>query len=332
MSQHKISVNAAVRPLVRTLVEQADKLRVKVGKLPNGATVVDAGIEAPGGLEAGRIIGEICMGGLGTVSLSFGTNSARWPYQVNVHSTNPVISCLGSQYAGWSLSHGEGKGAFYALGSGPARAMAVKVKDGVETSVEELYKELDYRDRCDETAIVLEVDRMPPVELVDKVAKACQLDPSKVTVILTPTSSLAGGVQVVSRVLEVALHKAHSLHFPLENIIDGCGSAPVPPPHPNFVKAMGRTNDAILFAGQVHLFVKGSSEQAKMLANELPSSTSRDYGKPFAEVFKEYNYDFFKVDAMLFSPARVTVTAVDSGLSFHAGQLDETLLERSFGE
>lgn len=331
MSQHKISVNAAVRPLVRTLVEQADKLRVKVGKLPNGATVVDAGIEAPGGLEAGRIIGEICMGGLGTVSLSFGTNSARWPYQVNVHSTNGH-QLPGSQYAGWSLSHGEGKGAFYALGSGPARAMAVKVKDGVETSVEELYKELDYRDRCDETAIVLEVDRMPPVELVDKVAKACQLDPSKVTVILTPTSSLAGGVQVVSRVLEVALHKAHSLHFPLENIIDGCGSAPVPPPHPNFVKAMGRTNDAILFAGQVHLFVKGSSEQAKMLANELPSSTSRDYGKPFAEVFKEYNYDFFKVDAMLFSPARVTVTAVDSGLSFHAGQLDETLLERSFGE
>ena len=332
MNQHKISVNDAVRPLVRKLVAQADKLRVKVSKLSNGATVVDAGIEAQGVLEAGRIIGEICMGGLGTVSLTFGNSMSRWPYQVNVHSSNPVISCLGSQYAGWSLSHGIGKGAFFALGSGPARAMAVKVKDGVETSVEELYKELGYRDQCDETAIVLEVDKMPPVELVDKIAKACQLDASKVTVILTPTSSLAGGVQVVSRVLEVALHKAHSLHFPLENIIDGCGCAPVPPPHPNFVKAMGRANDAILFAGQVHLFVKGGAEAAKLLANELPSSTSHDYGKPFAEVFKEYNYDFFKVDAMLFSPARVTVTAVDSGLSFHAGQLDETLLERSFEE
>jgi methenyltetrahydromethanopterin cyclohydrolase len=78
--------------------------------------------------------------------------------------------------------------------------------------------------------------------------------------------------------------------------------------------------------------VKGGDEAAKALATELPSSTSRDYGKPFAEVFKEYNYDFFKVDAMLFSPARVIVTAVESGYSFHAGALDEDLLDRSFGE
>jgi methenyltetrahydromethanopterin cyclohydrolase len=332
MIQYPVSVNAASRHLVRTLVNDADRLRVKVYTLDNGATVVDAGIGAPGGLEAGRIVGEICMGGLGTVSLTFNNVFSQWPYQVNVHSTNPVLSCLGSQYAGWSLSHGEGKSAFYALGSGPARAMATKIKEGVEEPVEELYKELGYRDVCDETAIVLEVDKMPPVEVVDKVAKACKLDPGKVTVILTPTSSLAGGVQVVSRVLEVALHKAHSLHFPLENILDGCGCAPVPPPHPKLVKAMGRTNDAILFGGQVHLFVRGGAEAAKLLANGLPSSTSRDYGKPFAEVFKEYNYDFFKVDPMLFSPALVTVTVVDSGLSFRSGQLDETLLERSFGE
>jgi methenyltetrahydromethanopterin cyclohydrolase len=132
--------------------------------------------------------------------------------------------------------------------------------------------------------------------------------------------------------LEVALHKAHSLNFPLGNILDGSASAPVPPPHPNFVKAMGRTNDAILFGGTAHLFVKGSDHAAAALARDLPSSTSRDYGKPFAEVFKEYRYDFFKVDAMLFSPAKVIVTAMESGNSFHAGQLDEELLDRSFGE
>ncbi|QSA96733.1 methenyltetrahydromethanopterin cyclohydrolase [Methylococcus sp. EFPC2] len=326
-----VSVNAHALPIVKHLIANADKLRLKIGTLANGATLIDAGIEALGSLEAGRLIGEICMGGLGTVTLTQNGAFSRWPTTVHVHSTNPVIACLGSQYAGWSLSHGEGKGAFYALGSGPARALAVKVKDGVEAPVEELYKELGYRDVCGETSIVLEVDKIPPVELVDKVAKACQLEPAKVNVIVTPTSSLAGGMQVVSRVLEVSLHKAHSLHFPLEHILDGTASAPVPPPHPSFVEAMGRTNDAILFGGTVHLFVKGSTEAAEKLANELPSSTSRDYGKPFAQVFKEYKYDFFKVDAMLFSPARVIVTAVESGRSFHAGQLDEELLERSFG-
>lgn len=327
-----LSVNGHALPIVKHLITNAERLRLKISKHANGATLIDAGIECLGSLEAGRLIGEICMGGLGKVSLTHSCQFARWPTMVHVHSTNPVIACLGSQYAGWSLSHGEGKAAFYALGSGPARALATKVKDGEVLPVEELFKELNYRDVCSETAIVMEVDKIPPVEVIDKVAKACSLDPSAVHVILTPTSSLAGAMQVVSRVLEVALHKAHSLHFPLERIIDGTASAPVCPPHPNFVEAMGRTNDAILFGGTVHLFVRGPDEAAANLANELPSSTSRDYGKPFAQVFKEYKYDFFKVDAMLFSPAKVIVTAVDSGRSFHAGQLDEELLNRSFGD
>ncbi len=325
--EFKASVNKLAQPLVKELIDNADKLRVSVEKLPNGCTLIDAGIAVPGGLEAGRIIAEICLGGMGTVTINHSPYTANWPLSVNVHTSNPVLACLGSQYAGWSLSHDK----YYALGSGPARAMATKLKDGKQESVEELYKELAYRDSFDATVLVIENDALPPIEIVDKVAAACQLDASKLTIIVTPTSSLAGGVQVVSRVLEVAMHKAHALHFSLENIVDGSGSAPICPPHPKFVKAMGRTNDAILFAGLVHLFVKGSDEEAEKLANALPSSTSKDYGKPFADIFKQYEYDFFKIDAMLFSPASVIVTAVESGKSFRAGKLDNILLDQSFG-
>jgi len=327
MMQYTASVNKLTQPLVQELIDNADKLRLGVQKLQNGCTVIDAGIDVPGGLEAGRIITEICMGGMGTVSISQSCYTDNWPLTVNVHATNPVLACLGSQYAGWSLSREK----YFALGSGPARAMATKQKEGKTVPVEALYKELDYQDSAAETALVIENDKIPPVEIIDKVAAACGVPADKLTIIVTPTSSLAGGVQVVGRVLEVAMHKAHELHFPLENIIDGSGSAPVCPPHPDFVKAMGRTNDAILFAGQVHLFVKGSDEDAEKLAKELPSSTSKDYGKPFAEIFKAYEYDFFKIDGMLFSPASVIVTAVESGNSFRAGQLDNALLDQSFG-
>ncbi|WP_031435640.1 methenyltetrahydromethanopterin cyclohydrolase [Methylomarinum vadi] len=325
--QYTASVNQLTQPLVQQLIEQADKFRIEVKTLESGSTIIDAGINAPGGLEAGRIITEICLGGMGTVSLSHSCYTKNWPLTVNVHSTNPVLACLGSQYAGWSLSHEK----YYALGSGPARAMATKVKEGVVEPVEELYKELDYRDSADSTVLVIENDAVPPLAIVEKIAAACGVAAEKLTIIVTPTSSLAGCVQVVGRVLEVAMHKAHELHFPLENIIDGSGSAPICPPHPDFVKAMGRTNDAILFAGQVQLYVKGSDEAAEKLAKELPSSTSKDYGKPFAEVFKSYNYDFFKIDGMLFSPASVIVTAVESGRSFRAGKLDNELLDLSFG-
>jgi methenyltetrahydromethanopterin cyclohydrolase len=137
-------------------------------------------------------------------------------------------------------------------------------------------------------------------------------------------------MQVVARVLEVAMHKVHELHYPLDDILDGSASAPLSPPVPDFVKAMGRTNDAILFAGRVHLFVKGDDVSAEKLAKELPSSSSRDYGKPFAQVFKDYECDFFKIDPMLFSPASVIVTAVESGNTYRGGELDPALLNMSF--
>jgi len=325
--QYTASVNKLTQPLVQELLDNADKLRLDVQTLENGCTIIDAGINVPGGLEAGRIITEICLGGMGTVSLSHSAYTENWPLTVNVHASNPVLACLGSQYAGWSLSHEK----YFALGSGPARAMATKEKDSQIVSVEELYQELAYKDEAETATLVIENDAIPPVEIVEKVAQACGVAFDKLTIIVTPTSSLAGGVQVVGRVLEVAMHKAHELHFPLENIVDGMGSAPLCPPHPDFVQAMGRTNDAILFAGQVHIFVKGSDEAAEKLATALPSSTSKDYGKPFAQIFKEAKYDFFKIDGMLFSPASVIVTAVDSGNSFRAGQLDNELLNQSFG-
>lgn len=316
------SINQLTQPLVDSLVDNADALRVKVSQLENGCQIIDAGIDVVGGLEAGRIIGEICMGGLGTVKLRASTNFRNWSWHLDVHSSNPVIACLASQYAGWSLNHGKGKGAFNALGSGPARAIG---------SNEELYDELGYRDKADKACIVIEADKLPPVEIADKIASRCGIDAKDLTIVLTPTSSLAGSVQVVSRVLETSLHKAHALHFPLDKIIDGAGSAPVCPPSPDFLKAMSRTNDAILFAGQIHLFVEAEDDEAEQLAKQLPSSSSSDYGKPFGEIFKDVEYDFYKIDPMLFSPARVMVSSLKTGNSYQAGKIDLDLLDRSFG-
>lgn len=312
------SVNRLANPLVAALVDNAKELRLGIERLSNGCTMIDAGIRHAGGLEAGRLIAEICMGGLGRVSLQTATTFPHWPWMLAVHSSNPVLSCLGSQYAGWSLAHEK----FFSLGSGPGRALAGR---------EELYKELGYQDQADAACLVLESDKAPPVEVIAKVARDTGVAPENLTFILTPTRSLAGTVQIVARVLEVAMHKIHALHFPLAHVVDGMASAPLPPPAPDFLTGMGRTNDAILFGGHAHLFVTGSDEAAAALAQQLPSSSSRDYGRPFAEVFKSVNMDFYKIDPMLFSPAAVTVTALESGNSFTGGRLDAALVDQSFG-
>jgi len=317
-----MGLNYRAAGLVDALERDAAALRLECSRLDNQVRIIDAGIRAAGGLEAGRRIAEICLAGLGTVSLSGAGPVAGWPLGIHVHTENPVLACLGSQYAGWSLAHGEGKGAFHALGSGPGRVLAQK---------EPLLREMGLADDAERTCLVLEVDGEPPLELAAKIAADCGVDPAALTLILTPTRSLAGTVQIVARVLEVAMHKAHELGFPLAHLVDGLGSAPLPPPAPDFLTAMGRTNDAILFAGQVHLFVHGSDADAEDLCRRLPSSASGDYGRPFAEVFKASGYDFFKIDPMLFSPARVVVSCLDSGATFAAGAVDLGPLADSFG-
>ena len=313
------SVNARAAKIVDQIAANAQALRCAVTTGEAGERRIDLGAAVPGGLEAGRLLGEVCMGGLGTVSITSASGLERWPLGVVVHSSNPVIACLGSQYAGWTITD-EATG-FFALGSGPARALS---------RVEDLYKELGYVDHHNKGALVIEGDKAPPSAVASNVAKACGITPADLTVLYAPTGSLAGTVQIAARVLEVSLHKAHALHFDLANIVDGYGVAPIAPPIPDFVKAMGRTNDAIIYGGRIQLFVKGTDEAAKKLADALPSSQSSSYGKPFAETFAEVNGDFYKIDAMLFSPALVTVSNLDTGSSFQAGKLAPEIVEASF--
>ena len=320
---NNISVNKQVKPLVEKLVESHEKLNLEISESDGGAKIIDAGIKAKGCLEAGRLITEICMGGLGSVSLSMTHSAPNWPLSIHVHSTDPVLSCLGSQYAGWSLSFVQNDDNFSALGSGPCRALARK---------EDIFRDIGYEDKFFSTVVVLEVDQKPPQEIIDKVVTDCDISEKNLTVILTPTRSLCGTTQVVGRVLEVGLHKVHELGFPIDKVIDGFGSAPLPPPAPDFLIGMGRTNDAILYGGLVHLYVDTPTDDAEELAKRLPSSTSKDYGKPFADIFKEYKYDFYQIDKMLFSPANVIVSSLKTGKSYTSGNIDLSLMDNSFNK
>ena len=319
LAASKLSVNQRARPLVERLLAQADALEVRVRRDDSGACIVDAGIDARGSVDAGLLIAEICMGGLGQVGLRPG-GLEGWPTWIEVRSAQPVLACLGSQYAGWSLAASKeetGGKKFFSLGSGPARALAAK---------EKLFAELGYRDHGDAGVLVLEVDRTPPKIIIDKLLRDCGLAAEGLTLILTPTTSLAGTTQVVARVLEVALHKAHELGFALGNIVGGSAAAPLPAPSPDGVQAMGRTNDAILYGGRVQLTVRGDDAAARTLAQQLPSRNSRDYGRSFADIFKAAEYDFYKIDGALFAPAEVWVSNLDSGNTWHAGALNMPLL------
>ena len=254
----QISINKITKPLVEELIENISVLNLGISTSSGGAKLIDAGINHKGCLESGRLITEICMGGLGRASLHMNDTFPNWPLETIVKSKHPVISCLASQYAGWNLSHEK----FYALASGPGRAIARR---------EDLFNDLKYEDHFEFIYLVMEVDKTPPKEILEKISNDCKAKTENIILILTPTQSISGVIQVVSRVSEVGLHKLHTLKFPLENVKEVSGSAPIPPVSNDFITSMGRTNDAILYGGNVELKVIGSDEEINNLAKNLPS-------------------------------------------------------------
>jgi methenyltetrahydromethanopterin cyclohydrolase len=315
-----LSLNERALTLVERMIDDAEVLGVVVHVLPNGVRVIDCGIEAPGGLQAGRIFAEVCMGGLGKLSFSHLTLDGWWLPAVTVRTDQPMIACMAAQYAGWQVN----KDDYFAMGSGPARAMI--------RAEEKLYEELGYSDPAHVAVLCLEGRTLPPPEIAAYIAERAKVPPKHLTLLIAPTACVVGGVQVAARVVETGLHKLHELGFDLRQVLSGLGTCPLPPVAKSDIRAIGRTNDAILYAGQVHYTVRADDAELEQVVPRVPASTSKDYGAPFYDTFKGYNFDFYQVDPLLFSPAEISMTNVVSGRTFHAGQVNAEVLKRSFLE
>jgi methenyltetrahydromethanopterin cyclohydrolase len=312
-----LSLNDRAAALADALAEDAEALGVAVATLDNGARVIDCGIDVRGGHEAGLRFAAICMGGLCTLGLGSVTLGEVWLPAVTVSTDHPALACLGAQYAGWRLD----RDGYFAMASGPGRALI---------RAEELYDDLDVDERAERAVLCLETREAPPPEVAAYAAQRAGVEPGALTILVAPTASLAGGVQIAARVVETALHKLHELDFDVHKVLGAIGTCPLPPVADSDVAAIGRTNDAVLYAGRVHLTVEADDDELAELAPKVPSSASADHGEPFGAVLKRADYDFYKLDPMLFSPAEVRLTSVTSGRSFSAGSVDLAVLERSF--
>jgi len=313
-----LSLNDRALALAERLVADAEAARVEVTTLPNGPRVIDCGARAAGGFEAGRYLAEVCMAGLGTVAYAPLVIDGRWLPALTVTTDRPAIACLAAQYAGWRIDRDD----YFAMGSGPGRALI---------RAEELYDDLDWDEHASAAVLCLETREPPPAGVADFVAERAGVPPAALTLLMAPTASVAGSVQIAARVVETALHKLHELDFDVRRVVGGFGSCPLPPVAGDDMAAIGRTNDAVLYGGQVHLTVESDDDDAlRELVERLPASASSDYGEPFGRVLKAANFDFYAIDPLLFSPAQVRLTSVGSGRSFDAGRVDLEVLERSF--
>jgi methenyltetrahydromethanopterin cyclohydrolase len=299
------------------MVERTAELRIEVSTTSNGTRIIDAGIDAEGGYAAGQMLAELCMGGLGNLSQEKADIGGDSYSALHVSTDHPVVSCMASQYAGWHIKVDN----YFGMGSGPLRAHA-RVEH-------ELFARIGYAETATHGVLVIETRSRPTAAVASWIAERARLDPGQLTLVVAPTASTAGCVQIVARILETGLHKMDVLGFDIKRVVSGTGVAPIPPVASSDMRAVGRTNDCILYGGQARFVVDASDSELASLTPLIPAESSPDYGTPFYETFKRYNSDFYKIDPLLFSPAEVWLTSAKSGATFHAGHLNPQVLKAS---
>ena len=306
------------------LIEKQDELNIAVSQLSNGATIIDCGVNVDGSFKAGELYTKVCLGGLADVGISIpGDLSEKFALpSVKIKTDSPAISTLGSQKAGWSVSVGD----FFALGSGPARAICKKPA--------ETYEEIGYEDtEADLAILTLEADVLPGEDVAQYIADECNVDVKDVYLLVAPTSSLVGSIQISGRVVENGTYKMlEAIKFDVTKVKHAAGIAPIAPIDPDGLKAMGKTNDAVLFGGRTYYYVESDeNDDIADVAAKLPSSAADGYGKPFFDVFKEAEFDFYKIDKGMFAPAEVVINDLTTGKIYKEGYVNVDLLKKSFG-
>ncbi len=299
------------------LLNRAERFRVKLHDDGVNVPVVDCGVKVPGSVGAGIALAEASAAGLATVRLLGGDSSPESGPHISFRTDQPVAACMAAQYAGWKID----QSGYVAMGSGPMRAAA---------GSEAIFDSIGYRETTTDAIGVLESATLPSPAVCQRIAHDCEVDHRRLTLMVAPTTSIAGTIQIVARSVETALHKLHELKFDISTVISGWGVAPMPPVSPHDLVALGRTNDAVIYGSHVHLWVDTDDDLIADLIPSIPSCASETHGQPFAELFEACGRDFYKLDPMLFSPAWICMENVRSGRRFEAGVLAPDLLARSF--
>ncbi|QCC46911.1 methenyltetrahydromethanopterin cyclohydrolase [Halobellus limi] len=309
------SINRMAIELIDEAIDFAEELRVVPHELESGATVLDFGVDAPGGIEAGMLLAEVQTAGLSTVQTRMDEIRGAPTPHVELQTDNPALSLLCSQKAGWELTFEDPP--YDGLGAGPARALVAE---------EDEFHELEYFDEFDLTVLSVESIDLPGDRIAEHVAEQAGVEPSGVFLPAYATGSTVGSVTAAARAAELAVFRLFELGYDVRDVQSAFGSAPIAPVSYDESVAMARTNDAVAYGGEVHLTVAEDFEEF----DRVPSSAREEYGTPFEDIFDDAGWDFYEVPETIFAPASVTIDVVD-GPTHVLGETDEEILAESFG-
>jgi methenyltetrahydromethanopterin cyclohydrolase len=281
------------------------------------------GVDVPGGWEAARLFCRIDLADLGRVEYrDFPLTESLSVAGVEVYVDNVDLACVSSQIAGLRLGHGD----FAAIGSGPARALAANSPE----SEDPISRLSSYRDSCTSAVLGIQATVCPDEALADRCARLCSVRPEDLYLLVHPSTSIVGAVQVSARIIEQTVNKMIRVGFDLGTVVSARGFCAIAPPCGDELEAMGRINDCLLYGGKSFFEVHGKDDNIASLIGRLVTESSPDCGRLFKDLFLEAGKDFHKMDLDIHSPACVQIYNIDTGRVFSAGGIRTDMLVQSF--
>jgi methenyltetrahydromethanopterin cyclohydrolase len=305
--------------IVRRIIDEAEALGVEVHRLPNGATVIDMGVARQGGWEAARLFCQATLGGLGRLEYGFFDLDGIELPEVRVFIDDPAVALLSSQLSGWPLNEMKNEAGVVPLVSGPVRAVAQR---------DRFSQAVAYRDDSPELVAGLQDTRLPDERLTELIAKECGRTAADVYVLVASTASLVGAINVVSRTMETAIWRLHSLGLGADRIISAWGKAPLPPLTNDEYEAMVRTNTYTYYGGTVGFFVDEDDAVVRAAMRDFPLAphTCPHYGVPFRKLLEDAGGDIFNVKGFVHCVTKGIANNVRSGKVHATGAVDKRML------
>lgn len=310
-----ISLTKEVIPLVKKMIEQAEKLKITVKKIDE-ATIIDCGINTEGSFSAGLFFTKISLGGLAKVQLNLPISKDNSLLTVQVDTSFPVLATLGCQAASWNIN----KGDFFGMACGPGRALAKKPS--------KVFKLLDYQDENEKAILCIESDQLPNEEVIQYLAEKCHVEKKNLFLLMIKTACLVEYVQMAARAIELGIFRlVEQLGYPKERILHAVGTGIIPPMSQDNELSNDRVNNALIYGTKLYLIVKSEQDDnLPELIKKIPSKSSPSYGKKFLDLFNEAGKDFAKFDLSLLAPTEIIVNDIRTGKIYHDGKINLGLL------
>ncbi len=303
-----LEVNEKAYELLDTIETERKIIKVEGGESSAGGEVIvlDMGVtdrtkDAGNNVKFGIIAAEAAMGGLGKISINGNKIYVSIPEY-------PSIATLSCQMAGWRLK----LGTEILIGSGPAKIAARVPKETIER--------IGYFENPEKAALLLETNIMPNEEIAKKILEKTKA--KKVIVGAFRGDSMVGLINVLARVVEMGFYRMDYLKFDTNKAISGEGFAPIPKLNADI---MHTSNDALIYGADVSINVNGWDEN---LTNNVSSSSSPAYGRPFKDIFTEAGGDFYKIDLGIFAPAKITINDVENNKTYVSGHVNDDIISK----